>query len=147
MWAGVLAPRSHQLGTVAPDDHDLAFRRNHALAARNAGARCAACHQGLSGSRRDSCAECHATMRPRDHTITWRETDHGREAAALRTRCAQCHQADFCEACHSIPPRSHIPLVIWGQEHGISARFNLRSCYACHTFESSCIQCHQRGLR
>jgi Cytochrome c7 and related cytochrome c len=146
-FRGVLAPRSHQLGTVAPDDHDLAFRRHHATAARESGTQCARCHQGLSGSRRDSCAECHAIMRPRDHTLTWREQDHGQEAAALRERCVQCHAADYCEACHSVAPRSHVPLVQWGQEHGLAARLNLRSCFACHTFESTCIGCHQRGLR
>lgn len=152
-WTDILAPRSHQLGAVSPDDHNLPFRRNHAAAARAPGARCAQCHAGMSGSRRDSCGECHAIMRPRDHTLTWREQDHGREAAAVRGRCAQCHGADYCEACHSVPPRSHVPLVQWAQSpmngggHGLAARLDLRSCFACHTFETSCIACHQRGLK
>jgi hypothetical protein len=148
---GVLAPRTHQLGTIAPDDHTLVFRREHAAAARSAGARCAGCHQGLSGSRRDSCQECHAVMRPRDHNITWRQEDHGREAAAARERCASCHQADYCEACHSVPPRSHLPITDWLSRngHGAVARLSLRSCFACHTFENTCgaSGCHERGLR
>src|SRR5262249_61018611 len=35
----LLAPRSHQLGTLLPDDHTLLFRRDHAEAAPAAGAR------------------------------------------------------------------------------------------------------------
>jgi hypothetical protein len=149
----VLAPRTHQLGTVAPDDHTLAFRGDHADAARSAGARCAQCHQGLSGSSRDSCQECHAVMRPRDHTLTWREEEHGREAGIVRERCVACHAADYCEACHSVPPRSHLPRSEWTLGHAQVARLGLRACFACHTFDGSrgpgCMGsgCHQRGLR
>ncbi|HJZ84653.1 MAG TPA: hypothetical protein VKN99_05745 [Polyangia bacterium] len=147
-----LAPRSHQLGTLAPDDHTLVFRRDHADSARAAGARCAQCHQGLSGSVRDSCQECHAVMRPRDHGVTWREQDHGLEAAAARARCVACHLADFCESCHSVPPRSHLPRAEWAIGHGQVARLELRACFACHTFEGrgsapGCAACHARGIR
>jgi hypothetical protein len=145
----VLAPRTHQLGSIAPDDHTLAFRRDHEEAARASGAGCPACHQGLSGSRRDSCQDCHAVMRPRDHTLAFRQQDHGSEAAAARVRCVRCHSADFCEACHRVTPRSHQPLTQWRYGHAEVARFGLRSCFACHTFENTCGQagCHARGLR
>jgi hypothetical protein len=148
-----LAPRSHQLGSLSPDDHTLTFRRDHAVAARAPDSRCGACHIGLPQSPRDSCQACHATLRPRDHTVTFREVDHGREAAASRRRCATCHAADYCEACHQTPPRTHFPSAEWAIGHGRVARLELRSCYACHTFEGSgggaaaCAGCHARGLR
>jgi hypothetical protein len=147
--ADAIAPRSHQLGALEPDDHTLAFRHDHADAARSAGARCALCHAGMSGSSRDACQECHAVMRPRDHTVTWRQDEHGREAASDRARCVACHAADYCESCHRIPPRSHLPRAAWTIGHAQVARFDLRSCFGCHTFEAGCTGagCHARGLR
>jgi hypothetical protein len=148
--AGV-APRSHMVGPggdgIAPEDHTLAFRRDHGAAASAPDAHCASCHTGLSGSPRDSCNECHATWAPRDHNLGWRDDTHGREAAIERERCAACHSAEFCTACHSVPPRSHQPLGQFaGGGHAEIARFDLRSCFACHTMEDTCARCH-RSLR
>ncbi|RMH36764.1 MAG: hypothetical protein D6689_21920 [Deltaproteobacteria bacterium] len=144
--AGV-PPRSHMVGKGMPDDHTLAFRTDHARAAADPEARCAYCHDGLSGSPRDSCFQCHDRMRPRDHGMGWRDRDHGREAAADRDRCQTCHAADWCAACHSIPPRSHQPMAEFRLGgHAQEARFGLSSCFACHTFEDTCSDCH-RGQR
>ncbi|HSN29483.1 MAG TPA: hypothetical protein VLT45_24515, partial [Kofleriaceae bacterium] len=102
-----LAPRSHLPATEKPIDHTLAFRRDHAEAAERDGGRCAACHTQMSGNSKDICDECHQTMRPSDHRITWRELDHGTEAGADRARCARCHVVEFCTSCHAQRPRSH----------------------------------------
>jgi hypothetical protein len=141
------APRSHLVGKAVPEDHTLEFRQNHGDAAKSKDARCAFCHDGLSGSSRDSCFQCHQLMKPRDHNLGWREDSHGREAASDRDRCQTCHTADWCTACHSVTPRSHQPLGEFSQGgHAQAARFDLSSCFACHTFEDTCSRCH-RGIR
>jgi hypothetical protein len=141
------APRSHMVGKAVPEDHTLEFRKGHGDAAARKDARCGFCHDGLSGSPRDSCFQCHELMRPKDHDLGWREDAHGREAAVDRDRCETCHTSDWCVACHSVPPRSHQPLGEFRLGgHAQAARFDLSSCFACHTYETTCSNCH-RGSR
>jgi hypothetical protein len=144
------APRNHLVAAASggvPEDHTLGFRKDHADQARAADARCAYCHTGLSGSPRDSCNECHTRWAPRDHTLDFADESHGREAVLDRDRCATCHSGEFCTACHAQPPRSHRPMAEFRQGgHAEAARFDLRSCFACHTAEDTCAQCH-RGSR
>ena len=139
----LVAPRSHLLSGFLPDNHTLAFRRDHAREAEADAASCARCHTGMSGEGRDNCDECHRTMRPRNHMISWAELDHGPEAATDAQRCATCHEAEFCVDCHSHPPRSH-DATFMRSGHGGLARENLRSCLTCHQ-EPTCAQCHPGG--
>jgi hypothetical protein len=143
---GSIAPRSHLPAQERPEDHTRAFRRDHAADASADPQRCARCHTSMSGSPRDACDDCHRVMRPQDHTVTWREFDHGAASAARADGCAVCHQGDFCVACHRSRPRSHFPSADFAQGgHGPFARFNLRSCSACHQFDTDCARsgCHQ----
>jgi hypothetical protein len=137
-----LAPRNHLPASERPLDHTLAFRRDHSEAAERDGARCAACHTQMSGNARDVCDECHQTMRPADHRITFRELDHGTEAAADRDRCARCHVVEFCTACHAQRPRSHGFPGTFLTDHGGLARINVRSCMTCHDADNDCLRCH-----
>ncbi|HEX2685483.1 MAG TPA: cytochrome c3 family protein [Kofleriaceae bacterium] len=136
-----IAPRNHLPLTERPLDHTIAFRRDHTGAAQRDATRCAACHTQMSGNPKQACDECHQTMLPADHRITWREFDHGTEAAADRERCARCHVVEFCTSCHSQRPRSHGVSGSFLTDHGRLARFNLRPCVACHS-ESFCVTCH-----
>ena len=136
-----IAPRNHLPATERPLDHTLAFRRDHAEVAERDAARCATCHTKMSGNPRQACDECHQTTPPADHRITWRELDHGAEAAADRERCARCHVVEFCTACHSQRPRSHGLSGTFTSEHGHLARINVRACITCHG-ESDCAGCH-----
>ena len=145
---GSIAPRSHLPALERPEDHTRAFRRDHAADASADPQRCARCHTFMSGSPRDTCDDCHRVMRPQDHTVTWREYDHGPASAARADGCAVCHQGDFCISCHRIRPRSHFPFVEFMQGgHGNFARVNLRSCSACHDFSNDCATsgCHMPG--
>lgn len=140
-------PESHLVGKGLPENHTLEFRRNHGEQAADPDANCRFCHENLSGKPKDTCYQCHQTMRPRDHGIAWRDDAHGREASADRDRCATCHEADYCVACHSVPPRSHQPFAAFRLGgHAQAARFDLRSCFACHTYQDTCSNCH-RGVR
>jgi hypothetical protein len=142
---GSIAPRSHLPALERPEDHTRAFRRDHAADASADPQRCARCHTFMSGSPRDSCDDCHRVMRPQDHTVTWREFDHGPASAARTDGCATCHQGDFCISCHRVRPRSHFPAIEFRQAgHGPFARMNLRSCSACHVFQDDCATsgCH-----
>jgi hypothetical protein len=96
----------------------------------------------MSGQARDNCDECHATMRPADHGVAWREYDHGPEAAASAERCAVCHDGESCTACHTRRPRSHSVADFAGTGHGQVAQFRLRSCLTCHAAEVECAMCH-----
>jgi hypothetical protein len=137
-----LPPRSHLPARERPEDHTLAFRRDHAAEAAAAPDRCAMCHTFMSGTTRDACDECHQVMRPADHVLTWRELDHGPEAAARSERCSTCHATPFCVSCHSITPRSHLPLSEWTTRHGVPASLNPSSCLTCHDAGRSCVRCH-----
>ncbi len=140
-------PSNHLTGKGLPEDHTIEFRRNHGEQARNKDGNCRYCHEELSGRAQDTCFQCHTLMKPRDHNLGWRDDEHGREAASDSDRCATCHEADYCTACHSVTPRSHQPLAEFRLGgHADTARFDLRSCFACHTYEDSCSACH-RGIR
>ena len=136
-----LPPRSHLPARERPEDHTLAFRRDHTAEAEAAPERCAGCHTFMSGGTRDTCDECHQVMRPADHVLTWRELDHGSEAAVRTERCSTCHATPFCVSCHSVKPRSHIASN-WEVEHGVAASLNPRSCLTCHTVAGRCADCH-----
>ncbi len=129
---------------VKPDDHTPIFRVRHEAAARDTDAKCGYCHEGLSGSARDNCQECHAVMRPRSHTLRFRTTAHGRDAARDPIACATCHEVDSCSECHAQRPPSHGP--DFSTRHDRAAAFNPRACMTCHTFESTCIDCHVGAL-
>jgi hypothetical protein len=147
---GGIAPRSHLPALERPEDHTRAFRRDHAADASADPQRCARCHTFMSGSPRDTCDDCHRVMRPQDHTVTWREYDHGPASAARADGCATCHQGDYCISCHSQRPRSHFPQIEFaGRGHGRFAQVNLRSCAACHDFAADCATsgCHAPGAQ
>jgi hypothetical protein len=134
-----LPPRSHLPEPARPTSHTLAFRRDHGVEARTNPRNCARCHTFMSGAPRDSCDECHKQMRPTDHVVTFREFEHGAAARARSERCATCHQADFCIACHQRPPRSHFPLMEFARSgHGTVARFDYRACVTCHQPDRDC---------
>jgi hypothetical protein len=134
-----LAPRSHLTATEKPLDHTIAFRTDHAEVAARDSARCATCHTQMSGNAADTCDECHQTMKPADHRITFRELDHGPEAIAHRSRCATCHVVSFCTACHSQRPRSHGFPNTYQLDHAMAARENVIACLTCHVDErASC---------
>ena len=60
------------------------FRRDHGDEVTRDASRCAKCHTAVSGASRDVCDECHRVMRPSDHVVSWREYDHGPDAALFR---------------------------------------------------------------
>jgi hypothetical protein len=147
---GVLMPRFprdyEEVAERQPEDHTPIFRVRHEAAARSKDAKCSYCHQGLSGSTRDSCHDCHAVMRPRSHTARFSSAIHGRLAAADATKCAVCHEVDYCTACHQIAPENHFPIDAFILKHNRAARANPRSCLTCHTYEATCVQCHASEL-
>jgi hypothetical protein len=129
-----------------PENHTIFFRVNHSQAASSKDAKCGYCHTGLSGSPRDSCNDCHSTWKPRDHSLRWKTSQHGRQFAVTPQRCATCHEVDFCTSCHSVPPPNHSPLSVFRYRHGRVARFNVRACVTCHTFETTCVECHTQTI-
>jgi hypothetical protein len=137
-----LPPRSHLPARERPEDHTLAFRRDHTAEAEAAPDRCAVCHTFMSGGTRDACDECHQVMRPADHVLTWRELDHGSEAAVGSERCSTCHATPFCVSCHSVRPRSHFPQSEWWRRHGAPASLNPSACLTCHDVAQDCADCH-----
>jgi hypothetical protein len=135
----------------------------HAEAARAPDAKCAFCHEFVSSFRpvlqsvtrteqrplpNGNCDECHSVMRPKSHTIRWRNDLHGRMAAMDRVNCAVCHQADTCERCHNERPRSHNPINAFvNGGHRFLAQLNQRSCFTCHEYTQTCERCHSPTLR
>ena len=129
---GALPPRSHLPAEEIPANHTLAFREDHEREARRAPQSCAKCHTFMSSASRDTCDQCHQVMRPRSHSVGWREFEHGPAAALTQDSCATCHSADMCVSCHSRPPRSHFPLQEFSRSHAVAATINVRACLTCH---------------
>ncbi len=150
-----IAPRSHLPAPDRPADHTLAFRRDHSADAEQDSDRCARCHTFMSGSKRNTCDQCHQVMRPQDHVVTWHEYEHGPAAATRADRCATCHPGEFCTTCHSRRPRSHFPIYEFTRGgHGALAAYDMRACMTCHVmerdrFEGGCTGtgCHTVRLR
>jgi hypothetical protein len=103
----------------------------------------------MSGNPRQSCDDCHQTMAPANHRITWRELDHGPEAAADQMKCATCHVVEFCTACHAQRPRSHGLVGSFQVDHGRLARLNVRACLTCHNASQAAVMgapsCNESG--
>lgn len=141
---------------VRPPSHLAAgWLESHGFQAERSAANCQWCHEGsrklafpdsslASGS--EFCISCHTTQRPRSHVARWDQTLHGRYAQHDRRRCATCHEEEFCQACHAIPPRSHsFPRFAFpGDGHQRFARTNVRACLTCHDFGATCAPCHER---
>lgn len=144
--SGIIPSARDIAGSQKPENHTAFFRLNHEQAASSKDAKCSYCHTGLSGSPRDSCKDCHSTWKPRNHSLRWKSSEHGRQAAANPQRCAACHEVDFCSSCHAVPPPNHSPLNTFRYRHGRVARFNVRACVTCHTFETTCIECHTQNI-
>ena len=135
----------------APLTHSERFRVHHEEQGWDPERKCSVCHVGTRDALDDGCSGCHASMQPRSHmSPRFNEMPHGRLAAFDRESCATCHTGDFCARCHNRPPRSHQPLAAFagalGGSHRILASINLRSCFACHTFEADCSRCHVRTV-
>lgn len=130
--------------------HNASFRRFHNIAAERDDAVCGSCHRDVVNVGTDKCAGCHSNMQPKSHlALRWNEQWHGRQVAFDRTQCTACHTADFCTKCHDqVLPRSHVPLNSWlAGGHRQAAALNLRSCFTCHQFETTCEECHSEELR
>ncbi len=138
-------PMNHGVTGAVPADHTLEFRKNHGAAAAKPTSNCRFCHTQLAGAREDSCFQCHQVMKPRDHSMMWRD-DHGKAAQADNDRCASCHTPETCVACHSVPPRSHVPLGEFKYGgHAEAARFGMTACMTCHTYQDTCSKCHREA--
>ena len=142
-------PPTHTVN-VKPPFHDESFRKNHAEAAGEQGAKCYACHTNVAPRTtvREACIDCHQVMQPASHGLRWRDDTHGKYAALDRHTCATCHRTDYCVRCHNQLPRSHEPLAFFrAGAHRNLAMLDQRACMTCHTFENNCGQCHVRELR
>lgn len=129
--------------------HNDTFRRFHKKQASAPDSQCGSCHRGFVNVGTSTCAGCHSSMRPRSHLpLRFSEIVHGRQAAFDRKSCATCHTSSFCVSCHSVPPRSHTPLATFRSGgHRRLASMNPRSCFVCHQFRTTCVECHDRQLR
>jgi hypothetical protein len=119
---------------IAPPSHEKNWQFRHGSVCRRGSDamadRCTLCHQETS------CAACHMTNLPRDHTDQWRRVGHGISASLDRDRCAICHQPDSCVRCHStVQPASHT---------GSFGSPRDNHCLGCHQPLSAegCVACH-----
>jgi Zn finger protein HypA/HybF involved in hydrogenase expression len=130
--------------------HNPSFRRFHNVAAERDDAVCGSCHREVVNVGTDKCAGCHSSMQPKSHlALRWNEQWHGRQVAFDRMQCTTCHTADFCSQCHDqVMPRSHVPLNSFiAGGHRRAAALNIRACFTCHQFETTCQECHSEQLR
>lgn len=140
---------------------------------------CWTCHQATEHQVDAPCATCHIPLAetqlpvarisrfpfPADHASpVWLTEQHGADAADGTARCATCHTADRCVACHVDTDREEIAEMLaapegmelpptyaryvapashedqaWLGEHRIEA--SRAECGTCHTSDS-CMACH-----
>ncbi|HEX9793663.1 MAG TPA: cytochrome c3 family protein [Planctomycetota bacterium] len=126
-----------------PPSHDgnwtLVHGAHSRMGASVAAQDCSLCH--FEGGPTISCAECHLSVQPADHSLFFRNEGHGPMALFDRSRCQACHQEDTCLECHlSVMPRSHAP--------GFGEPRN-QHCLGCHLGSGSrmreCSVCHLGG--
>lgn len=131
-----------------PLSHSAYFRRNHGREAAADRGVCQSCHSVMAGGDGKDCDRCHEQMKPRDHSVRWREEPHGRASIREPGRCATCHLQDRCADCHSIAPRGHFPRAAFvAGGHGRQARQSLRRCQTCHLPSVDCARCHDVANR
>ena len=100
---------------------------------RNLGAECLACHADAAHPTpgEDDGIEPH----PLQYTLA-----HGRDAASQAATCTECHQTEFCGACHVRAPYPHPDT--WTSVHGTTVtESGTTSCESCHP-TSFCAGCH-----
>lgn len=108
-----------------------------------------------TGPRTDDCGSCHgevshpivtlpgapARVEPRKnpHPVAYTQI-HGAEAVEAPSSCVDCHQEDFCQACHFRETFPHPPG--WIGEHGpAQERQGPNACTLCHE-PTFCAGCH-----
>jgi hypothetical protein len=147
--------------------HDVAFLRDHGLAAGRHQQVCSQCHA------ESACARCHDQAQPMglakvfpeeiDRPLIHRADFVVRHAIEARSErdCARCHTPSFCDTCHlergvsgnrkdSLNPH---PIGWIGPDtgaatfHGRAARRDIVSCAGCHEAgpATNCIRCHKVG--
>jgi hypothetical protein len=82
---------------LRPADHDIAWMKAHAGAARADPMQCETCH------RQSSCIDCHQrrdSIQTRVHDRNFRFF-HSVEVRANPMQCGSCHRQDFCSQCHT----------------------------------------------
>lgn len=120
---------------VAPASHHQNWPMRHGAVCRGQSEaisdRCVLCHQETS------CASCHMTVLPRDHTNQWRRVGHGISASLDRDRCEVCHKPDTCSSCHAtVEPQSHTASFGSPRNHhclGCHEPLRNEGCVACHS--------------
>lgn len=156
----------HKAEGVAPN-HDSDWVRGHRVLASKAVKNCEQCHL------QKFCLDCHSgggtgddlsvensrrDYKPKSHRGDWID-EHAIKSADNPQSCQRCHDARYCQECHSKFPggdlriKSHRPLGLLGQkytafaaDHATEARRNLQSCQACHPDGDVCVKCHHSGL-
>ena len=83
---------------------------------------------------------------------------HSMKAVDNKQNCYRCHEASFCQDCHTkirnkggMKIKSHSPSgttqnYLWTTNHSTEARRNLQSCESCHPDADVCVTCHRSGL-
>lgn len=117
---------------------------------------CESCHEDVTGGAilesahpgpDAECASCHGDVSHptgvaavTDGHPTGYDLTHGRDAAVNPAVCGECHQGDFCMACHTQGALPHED--DWISLHG-AASIDLGSegCATCHP-SSFCASCH-----
>jgi hypothetical protein len=147
-------------GTLTPASHTLAFRTQHAQAAKDERS-CLQCH------RQDECQTCHhGVVKPLDFHGNDYVSRHAVDARRGDPDCGACHRAQsFCLGCHerlkvtdvrsggsaifaplgtrTFHPAGFADAQAAGnpQHHAWQAQRNLRQCASCHRQET-CLECH-----
>ncbi len=122
---------------VIPENHDHLWMREHGKFAEvDFESNCDYCH-----SNKSFCQDCHMAIKPRSHTLFFKNRGHGFEADMNRLSCEPCHQQDFCVDCHNtdggVKPASHTAMF--------GGRRPYLHCFSCHFPDGTangCNTCH-----
>lgn len=135
---------------LKPDDHGVAWLRQHSVSAERDMGLCASCHA------QEDCLTCHdGSVPPNFHDGNYLVL-HPQDAMANSSPCASCHRIDrFCRDCHfRAEVRPMGPLAGTGSfhpqgwldpgtaaHHSNVAKKNIGECMACHD-GNDCASCH-----
>jgi hypothetical protein len=117
-------------------------------------------HSGQGQVATGECAKCHPPtfpLKPKDHTVSFAQKDHGAQAGKDAAYCAMCHQLSFCTDCHlgkkapswlqagqKVVPQNH-KVTTWAGAHGKLFLQGKGMCASCHDGQS-CMVCHKTPM-
>ena len=143
------APASHTQ-YIKPDFHTESFRQHHSAEASAPGAKCFVCHANVS-PRQERCSSASRATRScsRSRTLAAGETTPTESTPPSTAKAAPPATSPISAAAATTNYRAATSPCRSSKMEAMRrlAMIDKRSCFACHTYQDTCAECHARRMR